>query len=243
MNNNIDTVIVKDPRALGREAATRFLEAVLESARLDGNFSAALSGGSTPDIMYRLLAEDPYQSQIPWRRVHLFWTDERIVPPDHEQSNYRLVHDRLLRRIIIPDENIHRIKGELEMTEAASDYERQLRSFFFPGQPRFNLVLLGLGKDGHVASLFPGSKALSEVDSLAVPVEVSYEDRPAGRVSLTLPVINRAARIIFLVSGFEKASVVREVFNRTDPALPAMRVKPLSGNVLWLLDEEAASLL
>jgi 6-phosphogluconolactonase len=246
-----EILVVPDPGALAREAARRFADLAREAVDARGRFSAVLSGGSTPGALYRLLAEAPYRTQIPWQAVHLFWGDERCVPPDDEgsddwppSSNYRLAYETLIAHVAIPEENIHRLPGELAPATAARTYDLALRDFFCGPQPRFDLVLLGLGKDGHTASLFPGSSALEERERLAVAVEAHYEDRPAQRVSLTLPAINSARHILFLVQGKAKAGIVQAVLSEANGAiLPAQRVQPRAGQLTWLLDAGAASRL
>jgi 6-phosphogluconolactonase len=246
-----EILVVPDPVALAREAARRFADLAREAVAARGRFSAVLSGGSTPGALYRLLAEAPYRTQIPWPKVHLFWGDERCVPPDDVRpddwppsSNYQLAHETLIAHVSIPEENIHRVQGELEPAAAARTYDLALRDFFCGPHPRFDLVLLGLGKDGHTASLFPGSSALDETERLAVAVEAHYEDRPAQRVSLTLPAINSARHALFLVQGRAKAGIVQTVLSDADEALlPAQRVQPQAGQLTWLLDAAAASRL
>ncbi len=200
-----EVVIVPDPKALAHEAAERFAHLAREAAESRGRFGVALSGGSTPQALYRLLALEPYYSQVPWAQVHLFWADERSVPPDHPSSNYRLAYEALIAEVRIPTDNVHRIRGELAPDAAARAYDRDLLRFFGGLQPRFDLVLLGLGSDGHTASLFPSSAALEETKRLAVATTAFYGNRPAERVTLTLPVLNAARQVLFLVSGAEQS--------------------------------------
>ncbi|HXI02007.1 MAG TPA: 6-phosphogluconolactonase, partial [Candidatus Saccharimonadales bacterium] len=218
--------------------------AAAESIARAGRFTVALAGGSTPRRLYTLLAEAAAGQAPAWGRIHIFWGDERHVPPDHAQSNYRMVRETLLDRISIPEGNVHRVLAETADAEAAArDYEREIRRFFGCGEegiPSIDLVLLGLGTDGHTASLFPGSPLLDESRRLvaAAPASVPGPDR----ISMTLPLINRAASIVFLVSGASKADAVRRVLatdGDADP-LPARRVAPRDGRLLWLVDEEAA---
>jgi 6-phosphogluconolactonase len=222
-----------------------FARAANEAARLRGRFAVALAGGSTPKALYRKLTE--LIPPIPWESVHLFWGDERCVPPDHPESNYWMARETLLAHAQIPDANVHRIRGEDPDPEAAADdYELDIRKFFAlgPGEtPTFDLVLLGLGHDGHVASLFPGSAALSE-DRRLVAVH-RLEDGPGRRITLTLRVLNAASRIVFLVSGERKASILRQVLEGAyDPRrLPAQGVQPRGGSLLWLVDDDAVSRL
>ncbi len=191
-------------------------------------------------MLYSVLAEEEFSKRIPWRAVHLFWGDERCVQPDAPDSNYGMVREVLLRNITIPAGNVHRIRGEIPPEEAAAEYEAVLREFFRIGReklPRFDLALLGLGEDGHTASLFPGSPVLDESGRLAVASYVAKLD--AHRVSLTLPVLNHAAVITFLVAGERKQSAVSRVVRHPDEdgELPAQRVRPAGGRLVWFLDE------
>jgi 6-phosphogluconolactonase len=228
---------------LAREAAGHFADLAVEAAAARGRFSAALSGGSTPGPLYRLLAKEPYRSRIPWPSVHLFWGDERCVPPDQPGSNYRMAYDSLIGQVPIPPENVHRIRGELEPDAAARACERELEDFFCGHHTRFDLVLLGLGRDGHTASLFPGSPLLDRTERLAAAVTAHYGDRPAERVTLTPPAINTARQILFLVQGNDKAAVVQAVLEGSDADLPARRIQPTAGQLTWLLDRPAAGRL
>jgi len=206
-----------------------------------GRFAAALSGGSTPRRLYSFLGSSPYCENIDWKKVHIFWADERCVAPSHKDSNYKLVADELLQKAGVPEENIHRIHGEEEPGPAAARYEEELNSFFGPSRtPVFDLVILGAGADGHTASLFPGSVLLEEKTRTVVPV---YREKPGiNRVSLTLPVLNRAANILFLVSGSDKAGIVSEVLkNANRNHYPAGRVHPTDGELSWLIDKAAAA--
>jgi len=231
------------PEALAREAAQRFTDLAREAIDSRGRFSVALSGGSTPAALYGLLAEEPCRAQIPWAQVYLFWGDERCVPPDHPDSNYRLAHETLISHVPIPSANVYRMRGEIEPHLAARVYERALQDFFCGPRSRFDLVLLGLGNDGHTASLFPNSAALHERERLAVAVEASYQDRPVRRVTLTLPALNTARHVLFLVTGSAKAGIVRAVLEGPKGHLPAQQIRPTAGQIVWMLDREAASQL
>jgi len=233
-----EIVVVPAAAALAEEAARRFAARAEAAVAAWGRFSVALSGGTTPGALYRRLAAGPYRVRLPWAQVHLFWADERCVPPDAPDSNYRLVAETLLAGAPLPPENIHRMRGEWEPERAARDYEQTLRAYF-GNAPRFDLVLLGLGKDGHTASLFPGTETLAETARWVVPASAEYEDRPAWRITLTLPALNAARHIIFLVSGAEKAAIVRTVLTEPEAGLPAQRVQPADGEVVWLLDAKA----
>ncbi len=238
-----EIVIFLDPPVLAREAVQRFTDLAREAVASRGRFSVALSGGSTPGALYRLLALEPTRGQIPWAQVHIFWGDERCVPPDEPGSNYRLACDTLLDHVPIPASNVHRVRGELEPLAAARAYERDLNDYFCGPRARFDLVLLGVGGDGHTASLFPGSAALQETERLALAVEAHYEGRPASRVTLTLPAINTARHIWFLVTGRAKADIVQAVLVGDGGGLPARRIRPTAGALTWFLDAGAASQL
>jgi len=238
----MDLRIFKDRRALDRAAAGLFVEIAGEAVQVRGKFLLALSGGSTPDGLYRLLATGPYRNRIDWRKTLVFWGDERCVPPDDPGSNYRQACETLLEHVPIPGENIQRIRGELEPAEAAEGYARVLKRFAAPGLewPRLDLVLLGMGADGHTASLFPGSEV--EAASPTLPVTANYQGRPARRVTLTPLVFNSARHILFLVAGENKASTLKEVLHGIyqPENLPAQRIRPVQGKLVWLADKEAA---
>lgn len=237
--------VVASEAALAEEAAQAVADAADEALGRTGRFTLALSGGSTPRRLYARLAAPPFRSRIDWSRLHVFWGDERCVPPDHPDSNYRLAHESLLSRVPIPPERVHRIRGEDSDPErAALDYSEELTRIFGlePGERlRFDLILLGLGADGHTASLFPGSPALNETRRLVVATYV--EPVKAYRLTLTLPVLNAAARVIFLVSGNAKAEALRAVLeDGPSPRRPASLVRP-EREAFWFVDRAAASRL
>jgi len=236
--------VLPEARALAEYAARKFITLAAEAISRGGKFSAALSGGSTHQRMYTLLGKPGYASQIDWPKVHIYWGDERCVPAEHPDSNFAMTRQALLDRVGIPAENIHRIEGELEPALAAIRYEAELKATFGSQNfPRFDLVLLGLGEDGHTASLFPGSPALNEHERWVVNVEHITPPPPlVRRITLTLPVLNAAAQVIFLVSGSSKAERLRQVLSdsREPNPLPAQLIIPANGNLLWLVDREAA---
>lgn len=203
-------------------------------------FTIALSGGSTPKALYSELAGSKFRD-LPWGNICFFWGDERHVPPDHPDSNYRMTREALLSKVPVPPQNIFRIKAEGKDPEAvAQDYERTLRTFFHLEKdqlPRFDLVLLGLGPDGHTASLFPGANALKENERLVLAYWV--ESMKTNRITLTFPVLNNAACDMFLVSGKEKAQRVREILDEGKD-FPAGMVRPADGTLLWMMDRAAA---
>lgn len=236
-------VLCPDLEALSREAARRILAAVVESSpSRRAPFRLALAGGSTPRRLYEVLASDEFRSRMPWPHIHLFWGDERLVPRDHPESNYRMVHEALLRRVTLPAENIHPVPILPAPEAAAEAYERDLRAHFGQrrGFPTFDLVLLGLGADGHTGSLFPGAATLEEKQRLAVAHAVGVGQLP--RVTLTLPVFNHARRVYFLVAGEKKATALRIVLEESGN-LPAQRVDPGRGQLIWLADSAAAGRL
>jgi len=196
----------------------------------------ALSGGSTPKRLYELLAKSE-GGPIDWKRVQIFFSDERNVPPDDLESNFRMVKESLLATGLVPESNIHRIRGEHPADEAAKSYEEEIKKLL-GNDPTFDLILLGLGVDGHTASLFPDSPALQEQEKLVVANRV--EKLNTNRITFTYPLLNRAKHVIFLVSGADKANIARAVLSGAGD-YPSRRVKLASGNLLWLLDKDSAS--
>jgi len=239
----IDLRVLPDGAELAHAAAEEFSRHASEAIRARGRFSVALSGGSTPRRLFTLLADpaQPFRDRIDWRAVHLFWGDERHVPPDHPESNFRMTRETLLDAVGIPPDNIHRMRGEEPDAErAAALYEDELRAFF-SGEPRFDCVLLGLGADAHTASLFPGTAAVRERERWVVALWI--EKLAAFRITLTPAVFDRAAAVIFLVQGEEKAEALRAVLEgeRDPDRFPAQAVLPHAGELLWLVDRGAAS--
>jgi 6-phosphogluconolactonase len=241
--------VAEDAAALYRDAAAEFARIATAAAERAGTCSIALAGGSTPRGLYRLLTDRdaPYLGTIPWGRVHFFWGDERHVPPDHSDSNYRMARDAMLTPADISPANIHRVRsGEPDAVTAAALYEEELRRFFRPepeGWPRFDLVLLGMGADGHTASLFPGSPAIDETQRWVVATRPPVQS--GDRITLTLPVINHAANVVFLVAGAAKAATLKEVIEGDAPPqrLPSRAIHPVDGALLWLVEREAAAQL
>lgn len=230
--------IFPDAASLAQATAAQFVELACQSISTDQRFSVALSGGSTPQPVYELLATNAFSRKVDWKRVRVFFTDERCVAPEHPDSNYRATRLRLLDKVPIQAANVHRIHGELSPTDAAMLYQDELRSVLGENG-RFDLILLGMGTDGHTASLFPGSEALEERDRDAVATYV--EALCAWRVTLTLPAINAARHILVLVSGSEKAAALSRVLS--GELLPAGRVNPESGVLAWYVDQAAAASL
>jgi 6-phosphogluconolactonase len=229
-----EIVVLPDPAAVARAAADRFVALSRSAIAAQGRFAVALSGGSTPRLLYEQLVTQP----IEWPQVHVFWGDERCVPPDHPDSNYGLAQRALLSCVALPAQNVHRLKGELDPMEAAQEYAAELCAFFGT-QPRFDLILLGLGRDAHTASLFPGTPALREQQRWVVAHCVDHLQ--ADRLTLTPPVLNLAAHVIFLITGSDKAAALHSVwYDPYDPdRLPAQIVMPTAGRVSWLVDQAA----
>jgi 6-phosphogluconolactonase len=232
------------PEDLADGAAQAIVDAAREAVAARGRFTMALSGGDTPRATYSRLAAAPHADAMPWARTFVFFGDERCVPPDDLASNYRMAMETMLAKVPVPREQIFRIRGEIDCEEAAAEYARRLTEVFGTrrgGLPRFDLVLLGMGVDGHVASLFPGSPVLKEVFRTVAAVHAAQAIIPE-RLTLTFPVLNAASLILFLVSGGEKAKALKAVLG--DAAmLPAGMVQPDSGRLVWLLDRAAAALL
>lgn len=245
---NPEIRVFPGPTQVSREAALEFTRLAATAVAEKDHCAVALAGGSTPRSMYALLADDQsLRQEVAWDKLHFFWGDERHVPPDHKDSNYLMAYDSMLSKVAVPSNNIHRIKGEDPDAQIAADaYQQELQRFFQlqPGQlPRFDLVLLGMGPDGHTASLFPGSTALNEMKRLVAATWV--EKFNTYRITLTLPVLNNAANVIFLVCGAEKTEVLQTVLQEETAVAqyPAQLIRPLNGKLLWLLDENAAGSL
>ncbi|MCI0650447.1 MAG: 6-phosphogluconolactonase [Planctomycetes bacterium] len=239
-----------DGEAVARAAADEFARVAAAAVAERGRAAIALAGGSTPRRLYQILAErgaEAPRAKVPWDALHLFWGDERHVSPEHADSNYRMTREALLDAGLVPAANVHRIRAELaDAAEAARLYEEELRAFFrlrASEWPRFDLMLLGMGADGHTASLFPGTDAVGEVRRLAASPWV--EKFKTYRITLSPPVFNHAAEVLFLVTGADKAATLREVLEgEPDPArLPSQLIRPADGRCLWFADRAAAARL
>lgn len=239
--------ISPNPQTLADEAARRFAALARDAIGVRGRFVVALSGGSTPKALLGLLAQPPYRDALAWDCIHVAWGDERCVPPDDAQSNYRMAREVLLAHVPIPASNVHRMPAERpDHEDAAAEYAATLRSLFglAAGElPHFDLIHLGLGTEGHTASLFPGSPALAERDRLVAAPWV--EKLSAFRLTLTPPVLNAAREVQFLAAGGEKAAIVRDILHapHNPDELPAQVVAPTDGRLVWLLDNAAAARL
>ena len=238
--------IVADGPALAEAAAKHFVRHAEEAIEARGQLTVALAGGTTPNAMYERLAT-AFRDAVPWHAIHFFWGDERYVPPTHPDSNFRAAYDAMLSKVPAPETHIHRVHTELSnAADAAADYQRTLRREFAlnaAALPAFDLVLLGVGADGHTASLFPGSDALRRTDRLVLAPWV--EKFQAHRITLSLPVLNQALLVVLMVSGAAKADVLHAVLEGPErpDALPAQAVRPSNGRVLWLVDRPAAAKL
>jgi 6-phosphogluconolactonase len=239
----IETIVATDTDALAALAAQHFVEGAEAAVAARGRARIAISGGSTPKAAFKLLADpsQPWLARMPWQKIELFWVDERCVPPDDADSNYRMTREAMLDHVPLKPEQVHRMEGELEPDVAAARYESVLRnSFRLEGAetPRFDLIALG-----HTASLFPHSAALSETGRLVVANHV--ENKDAWRVTLTWPVINQGASVFFLIGGADKAQVLSEVFTgpRDTDRLPSQLIRPASGILTLILDKASAALL
>ena len=245
MDESARLVLVDDALALAEAAAGAIADTAMDAVAARGRFTVALAGGATPRVTYMRLAGPPFAGSVPWDRTWAFFGDERCVPPDHAESNYRLANETLLSKVGIPAERVYRMRGEAEDAEAAAtEYARTLATVFETkrgGLPHFDLVLLGLGLDGHIASLFPGSPAAKEIFRTVVAVHAAAARIPQ-RLTLTFPVINAAAHVLFLVSGAEKAKTLKAALS-AGRLSPAGMVRPADGTLTWIVDRPAASLL
>lgn len=240
-------MVFPDLEALSLAAAAQFAHLVQQNSRRNHSFTVALNGGSTPQGLFEQLGQSPYREQINWEIVHIFWGDERCVPPDAPGSNYGQAWQAWLQHVPIPAINIHRIKGELTSDAAAADYTAQLKTFSQEKSPwpMFDLILLGMGDDGHTASLFPGSITREEQIQPVLAVTAVYEDRPAHRITLTPLVFNQARHIWVMATGRKKAPTVAAALHGPyQPAhFPIQRIRPEPGELTWMLDDAAASQL
>lgn len=240
MRGRATVEIRESPELVAARGAELFLSAARDDISARGRFTVALSGGATPAPLFRMISREAPGAGMDWSRTHIFWVDERCVPPDHQDSNFRLAHELLLAKVPPPGPVLHRIRGELPPQEAARAYEIDLaRTFAGIRLPDFDLIWLGLGADGHTASLFPGADPERSPDRTAIPVRTGHPG--SRRVTLTLPVINNARRVVMLVTGAGKADIVAEILaGKGEERFPAALVAPSEGTLTWLLDREAA---
>jgi 6-phosphogluconolactonase len=243
MANNREVIVCRSQEEIFTKAADLFVKLVDESITSHGRFSVALSGGSTPKGMFSLLASDAYRNRVDWSKVHLFWGDERSVPPDDNQSNYRMANEAMISKVPVPAENVYRMRAEeQDINAAAADYAAKLKAYFHLGAgewPRFDLILLGMGDDGHTASLFPGTKALGEKSELVV---VNWVEKfNTNRMTLTAPAINNGRNVVFMAAGESKRGPLKEVLAgaRNPELYPSQLIHPTEGKLIWLVDEAA----
>lgn len=244
MSNRPINIIEPDFSAMARKGAEIFSRAAKESVEIRGRFAVAISGGSTPRSMYRMLGQEPLSSNIPWDKTDIFWVDERCVPENDPASNFGLAKKDFLDKIPIAQNQIHPMPVEVSPGEGARIYQGALSDFFHLQKgdfPVFDLIFLGTGKDGHTASLFPGQKALDEMEKLVIFIKGGDPD--VNRLTMTFPVLNHARKIVFMVSGINKADVVKTILEFPEARLPAQRIQPIDGTLTWLLDSESASML
>ena len=239
-----NVLVFDDAEQVAQAAARRIVELARQSISERGAFSVALSGGSTPKRIYELLASNDYRNQVDWPNTHIFFGDERTVAPDHADSNYRMANEAMLAHLPIPETNIHRIEGVGDAAANASDYESVMRGYFGDAEwPRLDLVMLGMGDDGHTASLFPGTTALEEKSAWVTANWVEKFD--TWRITLSAPAINAARNVIFFVAGAGKAERLREVLKgeRDTARLPSQLVAPRDGRLEWYVDKAASAKL
>ena len=244
MPREIEKIIMTDSDKLSEKGAEIFYKSAKEAAHQKGYFAVAISGGSTPRAMHRILAQEPYLSKTPWHQVHIFWVDERMVPFDHPDSNYGAAQKDLMSMIPIPADQVYPMPAMMRPEEGADLYQTKLKTFFQDLgslDPVFDLIILGIGTDGHTASLFPGQHSNQEADRWVLSVKGGQPD--VFRLTLTYAVLNSARHILFLVSGDAKAAVVKTLIEDRHAQLPAAKIQPLNGKMTWLLDQKAASLL
>jgi 6-phosphogluconolactonase len=231
--------VCNDSEALSEAVARLFVKQSRHAVQVQNRFSVALAGGHTPERTYQILSRPPFHDQVPWAKVHVFWGDERCVPPDDPHSNAHMAHQALLDHVPIPPDQVHPIRRVQNPQQAAEEYECLLRDFFASRSPRIDLVLLGLGENGHTASIFPGTPAVDEQEHWVIAAFVA--EQAMWRITMTPLLINQAAKVIFLVAGTAKARVLQRVLDGPfEPNnLPAQLIQPVNGSLDWIVDEEA----
>jgi 6-phosphogluconolactonase len=243
-SRKLEIKVVPDAKAVAAEAAERVAAAAERAVAERGRFSIALSGGSTPKALYALLAAEPYRSRIDWSKVHILFGDERAVPPDHKDSNFKMADEALLSKVPIPKAQVYRMKGELgdKADQAAKEYGLMLKAEFPDG---LDVVLLGMGGDGHTASIFPGTMAVKEKEHRVVGYFADNSSTgKSWRITMTAPFINEAREILVLLAGADKATRLKEVLEGPeDPnRLPIQLIKPTQGKIVWIMDVGAAGM-
>jgi 6-phosphogluconolactonase len=242
MGASIEVKIYENPKKVVKALAKKLYKIIKETTQ--PKFNIALSGGKTPKLLFEVLVSK-YSTEIPWQKIHLWWGDERCVPPDNKESNFKLASDKLISQVLIPEENIHRIKGENIPVEEANRYSQEIEAFLNMRSewPVFDLIILGLGDDGHTASIFP-----DQTELLDFKLNCAVTEHPITgqkRITLTGKVLNNANRIFFLVTGKNKAMRISEIMNDDEAAklLPAYYIEPQNGELIWYIDQDAASLI
>lgn len=236
-------IVKKNPTELAKAAADFITKRITDVLKTQDRFTIALSGGSTPKALHELLAKPPYVEKIPWAQLHVFWGDERYVPIEDEQSNAGMAYDTLLGHVYTPEDQIHSWRTDLEPDAAAADYDRILHEYFGETGPTFDLVLLGMGDDGHTLSLFPGTAVVHEQKAWTNAYYLTQQDM--YRLTLTAPIVNRASCVLFLVAGPKKAEPLLEVLKGeyNPDKYPSQEIRPVTGELVWLVDEKAAGKL
>ncbi len=237
-------IIEVNAAQMAKKGAEIFSQAAKKSVETRGRFSAAISGGSTPRDMHRMLGEEPFRSNITWDKTDIFWVDERCVPENDPASNYGAAKKDFLDRVPIPEAQVHPMPSEVSPEKGAFNYQQEILTFFNTGAgefPVFDLIFLGVGTDGHTASLFPGQGSLDEKVRMVVPVKGGHPD--LSRLTMSYPFINNGRQIVFMISGKEKAGVVKTLLEDKQRRFPAHYIEPLNGQLIFLLDRAAASLL
>ncbi len=235
-----ELIVCRTAEELGRKSAEFFVDAASAAVQRAGSFTVAFCGGLTPALMYRALVSSDLRDRVPWTKGEYFWSDERCVPPENPDSNYGAAERELVSKVPAPRDRIHRMRGELQPERAAEEYKQELRRVFGNVPlPRFDLMMLGLGANGHTASLFPGSPALHEIRRWVVANYV--HELAACRLTFTFPVINAARNVVFVVAGKEKAPALRQVMRGGGTPVPAERVHPTAGRLIWFVEEAAAA--
>ncbi|GAB3574693.1 6-phosphogluconolactonase [Spirosoma luteolum] len=237
----MDVIVRKNPTDLAKAAADFIAKRIKTVLKTQDRFTIALSGGSTPKALHELLAKSPYAEQIPWLQLHVFWGDERFVPIDDEQSNAGMAYDTLLGHVFTPEDQIHVWRTDLEPQAAAADYDQLLHRYFGDEGPSFDLVLLGMGDDGHTLSLFPGTEVVHEQSAWTAAYFLTQQNM--YRLTLTAPIVNRASCVLFLVAGPKKAAPLQQVLEGpyNPDVYPSQQIKPSPGELVWLVDEKAAA--
>lgn len=237
----MDVIVRKNPTDLAKAAADFIAKRIKTVLKTQDRFTIALSGGSTPKALHELLAKSPYAEQIPWLQLHVFWGDERYVPIDDEQSNAGMAYDTLLGHVFTPEDQIHVWRTDLEPQAAAADYDQLLHRYFGDEGPSFDLVLLGMGDDGHTLSLFPGTEVVHERSAWTAAYFLTQQNM--YRLTLTAPIVNRASCVLFLVAGPKKAAPLQQVLEGpyNPDVYPSQQIKPSPGELVWLVDEKAAA--